>query len=61
MESTPKPAKNAGPDVSIWPPVASKCLLLYIRNDQSSYIEISAIHACVPTPCLVTSPPLKLL
>ena len=41
MESTPKPAKNAGPGVPIWPPVASKCLLLYIRNDQSSYIEIS--------------------
>ena len=27
--------------VPIWPPVASKCLLLYIRNDQSNYIEIS--------------------
>ena len=24
-----------------WPPVVSKCLLLYIRKDQSSYIDIS--------------------
>ena len=46
MESTPKPAKNARSGVPRWPPMASKCLLLYIRNDQSSYIgwALGAIH-----------------
>ena len=33
--------QNTGPGVPRCPPVASKCLLLTNRNEQSSYIEIS--------------------
>ena len=47
LGTTPKPAKNTGLGVLRWPPVTSKCSLLTIRDELSSYIEISVCNTYI--------------